>query len=110
MRYILLFWALPMGLFWGWFGLSYHDISFGLPFLTRQVHDFAFAFYGNILHIDPQTIPPLVARACIVDTGLIFAILAFRRRREILAWWRERAAPGAVSHAMPAADPVPPAE
>lgn len=107
MRYILLFWALPMGIFWGWFVLSYHDMSFGLPFLTRQTHDFAFAFYGHILGIDPQTIPPLVARACVVDTMLIFAIFAFRRRSDIQRWWREKAA---VSRALPAADPVPPAE
>lgn len=111
MRYILLFWALPMGIFWGWFALSHYDINFGLPFLTRQAHDFAFAFYGHILNIDPQTIPPLVARACVLDTVLIFAIYAFRRRRDILDWWREKAAgQAAVSRALPAADPVPPGE
>jgi hypothetical protein len=112
MRYILLFWAVPMGLFWAWFGLSYHDISFGMPFLTRQVHDYAFGFYANILNIDPQIIPPLVARACVVDTAIIFGIYGFRRRRDIAAWWNDRvAANGAgVSGAMRAADPVPPAE
>lgn len=112
MRYILTFWALPMGLFWGWFALSYHDISFGMPFLTRQVHDFAFAFYGHILNIDPQIIPPLVARACVVDTVIIFAIYGFRRRRDIAAWWNARRAarPPLTVAALPAADPVPPAE
>lgn len=90
MRYILIFWALPMGLFWGWYGLSYHDVSFGTLFLSRRVHDFAFAFYGHLLGIDPATIPRLVLRACILDTALIFAIYAFRKRREIHGWWRER--------------------
>ena len=103
MRYILLFWAVPMGLFWGWFYLSYHDINFGLTFLSRPVHDFAFGFYGNLLGIDPQTIPPLVARACVVDSAVIFAIYAFRKRREIMAWWTS-------GRAVREAGPVPPAE
>ena len=105
MRWILIFWAVPMGLFWGWFFLSYHDINFGLLFFSRLVHDFAFEFYGNLLGIDPQTIPPLVARACIVDTTLIFAIYGFRKRREIMAWWngdRSRSAMSEVGQAPPA--------
>ncbi|MEO3999797.1 DUF6105 family protein [Mesorhizobium sp. CAU 1732] len=112
MRYILLFWALPMGFFWGWYLLSYHDMSFGMPFLTRSVHDYAFGFYANILGIDPATIPPLVLRACIVDTGLIFAIFAFRKRREIAAWWRDRrfAMGGQTPFAVSEAGRVPPAE
>jgi len=96
MRYILLFWALPLGIFWGWYFLSYHDISFGFLMLSRQVHDFAFAVYGDILGIEPETIPPLVARACVVDTALIMAILAFRRRaaiRERLRALKERYLP-----------------
>lgn len=111
MRYILLFWALPMGLFWGWYGLSYHDINFGLLFLSREVHDFAFGVYGNLLNIDPATIPPLVAKACVVDSLLIFAIYAFRKRRSILAWWREGRAASAPSHSPAIAiGRVPPAE
>ena len=87
MRYILVFWAVPMGLFWGWYYLSYHDINFGMLFLSRAVHDYAFGFYADILGIDPATIPPLVARACIIDTALIFSIYGLRKRREIAAWW-----------------------
>lgn len=109
MRYILLFWGLPMGLFWGWFYLSYHDISFGTLFFSRQMHDFAFAFYGHLIGIDPQTIPPLVARACIVDTALIFGIYGFRKRREIAAWWQRTRLPMAAPSAREAG-PVPPAE
>ncbi len=87
MRYILIFWAVPMGLFWGWYYLSYNDINFGYLFLSRAVHDYAFGVYGKILGIDPATIGPLVMRACIIDTALIFSIFGFRRRREIVAWW-----------------------
>ena len=112
MRYILIFWAVPMGLFWGWYYLSYHDISFGMLFLSRQVHDFAFGFYANLLGIDPATIPPLVLRACIVDTVLIFAIYAFRKRREIRAWWQEKRSPLRAPEGVPAfeAGRAPPAE
>lgn len=106
MRYILIFWAVPMGLFWGWYYLSYHDINFGLIFLSRAVHDFAFSFYGNLLGIDPTTIGPMALRASIIDTALIFAIFAFRRRRQIIAWWK--GLDGTVE--APPADRVHPAE
>lgn len=109
MRYILLFWALPMGLFWGWFGLSFYDVNFGLLIFSRMFHDFAFQLYGHILGLDPATIPGLVVKACVVDTALILAIFAFRRRREIAIWWRERsAAMGALP--IPSTDRAPPAE
>jgi hypothetical protein len=88
MRYILLFWALPMGLFWSWYFLSVNGIDFGMLFFSRELHDRVFELYGQILGIEPATIPPLVARACVVDTLLIFSIFAFRRRREIIGWFR----------------------
>lgn len=106
MRYLLTFWALPMGLFWGWYFLSYHDINFGTVFFSRAIHDFAFDFYGSLLGIDPEIIPGLVARACIVDTVLIFGIYAFYRRRDIRAWWNARQAAAAA----PEAGRAPPAE
>ncbi|MDN2564735.1 DUF6105 family protein [Aquibium sp. A9E412] len=84
MRYILIFWALPLGLFWGWYFLSYNDMHFGYLFLSRAVHDLAFDLYGQMLGIDPEIIPGLVAKACVVDTGLIFAIYGFRRRRALI--------------------------
>ena len=109
MRYILLFWALPMSLFWGWFGLSFYDVNFGLLIFSRMFHDFAFQLYGQILGIDPAAIPALVVQACIVDSALILGIFAFRRRRAIAAWWQERqGAMGALP--IPATDRAPPAE
>jgi hypothetical protein len=113
MKYILFFWAVPMGLFWGWFGLSYYDMNFGWLILSRVVHDFAFRFYGDILGIDPAVIPAMVARACVVDTAIIFGILGWRRRAEIRSWWEARRAastPDADLGAAPAAGPVLPAE
>ncbi len=90
MRYLLLFWALPLGLFWGWYWISYHDLNLGFAFLSRQANDLVFGIYGNVLGIDPATIPGLVGRATVFDSFLLFGILAFRRRKAILAWLRER--------------------
>lgn len=95
MRSFLIFWAGPLGFLWGWFFLSYYDLSMGMYFFSREMHDLVFRIYGNALGIAPESIPPLVARACIVDTGLVLCLIAFRRRRKIVAWvkaWRaERA-------------------
>ncbi len=96
MRYVLIFWAAPMGMFWGWYYLSYHDINFGTVYFSRLLHDFAFGFYAQILNqyagmnIEASAIPAMIARACVIDTLLIMAILAFRRRKRIINWWRQR--------------------
>jgi hypothetical protein len=95
MRWVFAAWALPMTIFWGWYFLSLNDMNFGYVMLTRQVHDLFFQLYGDMLGIDPTTIPPLVAKACILDTVLILAIWAFRRRKAIAAWLAPRA--GAIS-------------
>ena len=70
MRWVFAAWALPMGIFWGWYFLSLNDMNFGYVMLTRQVHDLLFQLYGEMLGIEPATIPPLVAKACILDTLL----------------------------------------
>jgi hypothetical protein len=90
MRTILILWAAPVGLFWGWYFLSLNDISFGLVIFSRQVHDFVFDVYGQILGVDPAEIPGFVARACMFDAVLLAALYAFRRRKQIAAWWRKR--------------------
>jgi hypothetical protein len=72
----------------------------GMYFFSREMHDLVFTIYGNILGIAPDSIPPLVARACIVDTGLVFCLIAFRRRKQIIAWvkvWRANRAAAAAS-------------
>jgi hypothetical protein len=88
MRYVFAIWALPLVIFWGWFGLSYYDMNFGYVMLTRQVHDILFGLYGEMLGLDAATIPWLVAKACIFDTLIIMAIWAFRRRKLIAARFR----------------------
>jgi hypothetical protein len=90
MKWFLILWACPIILLTGWYGLSYYDMSFGIFMLTRQAHDLVFAIYGNVLGIPPETIPPLVARAIAFDSLLVFAIIAYRKRREIRAWYSRR--------------------
>lgn len=89
MRYVIAVWAIPLLIFWGWFGLSYYDMNFGYVMLTRQVHDLLFELYGEMLGIDPATIPWLLVKACVFDTLFLIAIMAFRARKKIAARFRE---------------------
>lgn len=90
MKWFLILWAAPIGLLVGWYTLSYHDIHFGVTMLTREAHDLVFQIYGHVLGIEPEAIPPLLLRALIVDTLLVMAIIAFRRRAAIRTWWSSR--------------------
>ncbi|MEM7464413.1 MAG: DUF6105 family protein, partial [Pseudomonadota bacterium] len=80
MRYILILWFAPLALFWGWYGLSAYDINMGMVFFSRNLHDAVFAIYGDTLGVAPETIPPMIAGASIVDSAIIGAIAAFRWR------------------------------
>ena len=90
MKTFLLLWAAPIAFLGAWYSLSYYDMSFGIFMLTREAHDLVFQIYGNVLGIPPETIPPLVMRAVVVDSLVLFAIMAFRRRKAINAWWAAR--------------------
>ncbi|SMH45503.1 DUF6105 family protein [Mesorhizobium australicum] len=106
MKYVFFAWAAPLGLFWGWFFLSANDINFGSIYLSRALHELVFELYGEMLGVAPETIPWLIAKACLFDTLLILAIWAFRRRRQIAAQWaalRERLMPAG---AAPEGDPA----
>jgi Family of unknown function (DUF6105) len=93
MRYILIFWAGPMSFFWGWYFLSLHDFGNGSGFFSRQMHEMVFNIYGSILDMDPSVIPGHAARACVFDTVLIFGIIAYRKRRQIMDYIRALRAP-----------------
>ncbi|MDX8524939.1 DUF6105 family protein [Mesorhizobium sp. MSK_1335] len=90
MRTLFALWVAPMAIFWGWFFLSLNDMNFGYVMLTRQLHDFVFELYGQMLGIDPAIIPGMVARTCIFDFFLLMGLWAFRRRRNIAEWIRQR--------------------
>jgi len=90
MKWFVILWAGPILLLGSWYGLSYNDVNFGFFMLTRQTHDLVFQVYSQVLGIPPEDIPPLVARAIVIDSLVVFAIIAFRRRKRIAAWWRRR--------------------
>lgn len=90
MKWFLILWAGPVALLGAWYFLSLHDMSFGFFMLTRQTHDLVFEIYGNILGIAPEKLPALVARAIAVDSLIVMGIIALRKRRQILAWFRNR--------------------
>ncbi len=92
MKWFLIFWAGPIVFLGGWYWLSYYDFNFGIFMLTRQVHDLTFQIYGEALGMPPEAIPPLVARAIAVDSLIVFALLGFRKRKSIIAWWQARQA------------------
>lgn len=90
MRYLIALWVSPLVLFWGWYFLSLNDINFGYVILSRRLHDLLFQLYGQMLGIDPTTIPGLLARACIFDSFLVAGLIAFRKRKAIMTWYRAR--------------------
>lgn len=102
MKWFLILWACPVTLIIAWYSLSYYDMSFGIFMLTRDAHDLVFNIYGHVLGIPPETIPPLVARAIAFDSLLVFAIIAFRKRREIRAFIAKRQAARQSAAAAPA--------
>lgn len=82
MKVFLLLWVTPIVLLGGWYGLSYYDINFGYRILSRDLHDLVFTIYGNLLGIPPESIPPLVLKAIILDTFLVIGFILIKRRRK----------------------------
>ncbi|ODT07922.1 MAG: hypothetical protein ABS58_05060 [Mesorhizobium sp. SCN 65-20] len=83
MRYIFALWATPLVLFWGWYFLSINDMNFGSVYMSRAFNLAIFDLYGEILGMDPATIPWMMGKAFIIDTLILLAIWAFRRRKVI---------------------------
>ncbi len=90
MRAVLILWAIPLVLFWGWYGLAVNDINFGVFFLTRDFYDRIFAVYSAILHMPAEEIPSKLAWTFFIDTLLILAIAAFRWRKSWYPGFRAR--------------------
>ncbi len=90
MKWLLIFWFFPVTFLGLWYGLSYYDMNFGIFMLRRDFHDLVFAIYGQTLHLPPESIPPLAARAIAFDTVLVFGIILWRKRKPILAWLHNR--------------------
>lgn len=87
-RNLLIFWCGPIAFFWSWYYLSYYDISLGLFFYSRALHDQVFETYGTLLGIEPATIPPMIARALCVDSLIVLSLVVLRKHRPIRAFAR----------------------
>ncbi len=113
MRYFLLFWLLPVGGLVAWLYMAENDLSFGMHFFSRDMYDLVFGIYGQILGVDPASLPPLIYNALVVDTLIVSAIFAFRRRNQILGWWKSRGYSARLQlrvTSVVAAGPIHPAE
>ncbi|MEM7068977.1 MAG: DUF6105 family protein [Pseudomonadota bacterium] len=94
MRAILILWAIPLILFWGWYGLSAYDLSFGLYFLERDFHDLIFRIYENMTGVPAEDIPGWLAGIFFVDTLIILAVAALRWYKhwlpQTISWIRQK--------------------
>jgi len=82
MRIFLILWITPIVLLGAWYGLASND--FGYAFFTREVHDKVFTLYGDILGLEPEVLPGLVARAIVFDSGIVALIIAFKKRAVLI--------------------------
>ncbi len=83
-RALLLLWALPILLFGVWYGLSANDINFGTLMFSRELHDYIFTIYGNLLGIEPEAMPSFLLKAIITDSAIVLSFVAWRKRS---VWW-----------------------
>jgi len=81
MRLLIILWAFPLIFFWGWYGLSYFDINFGIAFLSRHTHNVIFALYGQILGMPPGEVPWALVKVFAFDSLLVLALAAWRWRK-----------------------------
>lgn len=114
MKLFLWLWLTPVTLLGAWYGLSANDMSFGVHMLSRETHDLVFAIYGQMLGIAPEKLPPLVLRAVVLDTFIVLAIIAYRRRSVLVPWMKRQWSRAGSRHKpmaeLPANAPAHPAE
>ncbi|ORE99002.1 DUF6105 family protein [Aurantimonas sp. 22II-16-19i] len=93
MRALLILWFTPLVAAFGWYFLSLADVgrTFGGVYLSRDLNEGVFLVYGELLGVEPDRLPAMLAAGIGLDTALVTGIVAFRRRRRIAAWWAGRA-------------------
>lgn len=87
LKYLLIFWGIPVGLLACWYGLSFNDINFGYVLLSREFNDVVFKIYGQILGVDPSFIRGALVNVLLVDTVIIFALFYFKPIKRLRALW-----------------------
>ena len=84
-RILIILWLSPIVLFALWIGLSTADISLGLPFMTREVHDLVFQGYQRVLGLSRIEILTMLQQALWLDVAILAALIAWRRRDQVAA-------------------------
>lgn len=90
MRYLLVFWGIPVGGLALWYYLSINDISFGVFLLSREFNDSYFAIYSKVLGIDVDVIRGSLMRVLLVDSIFVFAVVYFKPFSRLRNWWKNR--------------------
>ncbi|WP_279479559.1 DUF6105 family protein [Aureimonas sp. SK2] len=97
MRWLLSFWFVPIAFLVLWLTLGANDWSFGIHFFSRDMYDTVFGVYAGVLGVPAESLPPLVVRALFLDSLIVLALHAFRRRKTIASFLRERYSRGSAS-------------
>lgn len=90
MRWLLSLWFAPITFLVAWLALAANDWNLGVHFFSRDMYDTVFGTYAAVLGVPAETLPPLVVRALVLDSLIVLALYAFRRRKPIVAFLRER--------------------
>lgn len=90
MRWLLSLWFVPIAFLVLWLTLGANDWSFGVHFFSRDMYDTVFGVYAAVLGVPAESLPPLVVRALVLDSLIVLALYAFRRRKAIRAFIAER--------------------
>lgn len=88
MRYLILFWGIPVGFLALWHVMSMNDISFGIYFLSREFNDTYFGIYSQVTGVDVDTIRGSLPRILLIDTVFVFAVVYFKPFSRLKNWWK----------------------
>ncbi|PCH48418.1 MAG: hypothetical protein COC23_00145 [Hyphomicrobiales bacterium] len=79
-------WTLPVGFVVGWLILSANDWNFGFQFLSRHAFDQFLGIYSSALGVEVDELPGMLGKALLLDSWLIAAFIAFRKRKVLFPW------------------------
>ncbi len=93
-------WAIPAISLAVWYFLSVNDINFGTYIFSREMNDEFFRFYTSLLGVEREELPAMFKRALLVDGSLVSAFIAFRKRKTLVPWLRNKLFP-AIARFIP---------
>ena len=88
MKYLIIFWGIPVGLLSLWHVLSMNDLNFGLFFLSREFNDTYFGIYSKITGVEVDAIRASLPRILLIDTVFVFAVVYFKPFSRLRNWWK----------------------